>query len=1038
MSGFTPSPEQRAILDHPLDVPLRVAAGAGTGKTTTIALRLAVAVESGEVAPEEALGLTFTNKAADELADRLHVLLPEQTVEGRYVEVSTYHGFAWSILSEFGAYAGVERESRIIGPGFVRQLVLESLQTATELDHVDLTSLPHRTSDVARLASGLTSSLVTPDALEAAAPPEPDDVWAKRLELLRLVRSYRLRKRELGVVDYSDLITTALDIVTRHTHVTARIRNRYRIVLLDEYQDTDAGQRKLLQAVFGEGFPVTAVGDVDQTIYEWRGASPANFDAFPHHFPDEAGDEATTLPLSLNRRSGTRILELANAIRTEIHGDPPADPLRATPEAPAGSLRLAYHNDARTEALGIAEEIVRLHGEEGVPWSSMAVLFRTNGRIPVVRAALEQLDVPHEVASLGGLLSVPDVADLHAWLTVLADPEASASLARLLLGPRYRLGIGDLAPLARWAKDRGRLTDEVELAWPLLEAIDRLDDVDGVGHGAATRLRAFRAEYGMLLAAAQSLSLVELCRRILDTTDTWTEIDGRQPAAALSARLNLFRFLDLAEEWSPLEGRPSLGAFLGYLDTLEDEASSDELDTASAGSAEAVSLLTVHRAKGLEWDTVFLPGLTRPGFPTRSRGFDDPFRAPTSVPYELRADAAYLPHLSGAKEDRDVLRHRHMVQELRTAYVAVTRARNRLYLSGSHHWGQKTAQPPSIIFELGRAVDGAVLDVFEEPGEAPASVVLVAADPAPDPVFPDGWLEAMRAVAGADRTTRGAIVRSLREHVGVTEASYDAAMEQFRFELAGLPDPPERADEQKLTSVSVTGLVTMAQCARRYFWSEIDRLPRRPTSASRRGTEVHRRIELHHRGQIPLDDLADVDYDFTPLEGGAGESAAGAVSDAMATFHASEYAERRPLFVETPIDISLPSGRARGRIDAVYATDDGWEIVDFKSGRRHDDPARHVQLDAYAVAATDGALGPAPDRLDLSFVFLGGGELTVDTVHATPAHVAAARERLDGLLRQIAAGGTDRTAFPVTAGPHCRGCDFLPHCDAGQRHVAGT
>ena len=1037
MSGITPTPEQRAILDHPLDMPLRVAAGAGTGKTTTIAMRLALAVAGGEVSPEEALGLTFTNKAAEELADKLHRMLPEQTAEGRHVEVSTYHGFAWSILSEFGAYAGVERESRIIGPGFVRQLVLETLLTATDLDHVDLTALGHRTSDVAALASGMTSSLVTPDTLEAAAPPEPDEVWAKRLELLRLVRSYRLRKRELGVVDYSDLITTALEIVTRHPTVTSRIRNRYRIVLLDEYQDTDAGQRTLLQAVFGSGFPVTAVGDVDQTIYEWRGASPANFEAFPHHFPDEAGDEATTLPLSLNRRSGTRILDLANAIRTEIHGEPPADPLRATPDATPGSLRLAYHNDARAEALGIAEEIVRLHDEEDVPWSSIAVLFRTNGRIPVVRAALEQLDVPHEVASLGGLLSVPDVADLHAWLTVLADPEASASLARLLLGARYRLGIGDLAPLARWAKERGRLADEVELAWPLLEAIDRLDEVEDVGDVAATRLRAFRAEYGMLLASAQSLSLVELCRRILDTTDTWTEIDGRQPAAALSARLNLFRFLDLAEEWSPLEGRPSLGAFLGYLDTLEDEASSDELDTASAGSADAVSLLTVHRAKGLEWDTVFLPGLTKPGFPTQSRGFDNPFRAATSGPYELRADAAYLPALSGTGDDRDVLRQRHQVQELRTAYVAVTRARNRLYLSGSHHWGQKTAQPPSIIFELGRGVDGAVLDVFEEPAEAPASMVLVTADPAPDPVFPRGWLEAMRDIAGADvATTRSAAVGSLREQTGVTGPAYDAAMEQFRFELAGLPDPPEAGDEHGLTTVSVTGLVTMAQCARRFFWSEIDRLPRRPSHASRRGTEVHRRIELHHRGQIPLDDLDDVAYDVTPIDGD-GDAAAVAVSDAMATFHASEYAARTPLFIETPIDLALPSGRARGRIDAVYATEDGWEIVDFKSGRRHEDPARDVQLDAYAVAADDGALGPAPERLDLSFVFLGGDQLAVDTVHASPAHIAAARERLDALLGRIAAGGTDRTAFPTTAGPQCRSCDFLPHCEAGQRQVAG-
>ncbi len=1026
MSGFTPSPEQRAILEHPLDAPLRVAAGAGTGKTTTIALRLALAVESGEIAPEEALGLTFTNKAAEELADRLHMLLPDQTELGRYVEVSTYHGFAWSILSEFGAYAGIERESRIIGPGYVRQLVLESLQTSTDLEHVDLTALGHRTADVASLASQLTSSLVTPEELERAAPPDLDEVWARRLELLGVVKRYQRRKRQLGVVDYSDLIMTALAVVTDHPTVASRLRHRYRIVLLDEYQDTDAGQRKLLQAIFGDGFPVTAVGDADQTIYEWRGASPANFDAFPHHFPDAAGDEAATLPLSLNRRSGTRILDLANAVRAEIHGVAPDDPLRPADGAGSGHLHLAYHNDAKSEALSIAEEIVRLHHEEEVPWSEMAVLFRTNARIPIVRSALEELDVPHEVASLGGLLSVPDVADLHAWLTVLADPEATASLARVLLGPRYRLGIGDLAPLAIWAKARGRLVDDAELAWPLLEAIDRIDDVADVDPAARRRLERFRTEYGHLLKAAQSLSLVELCRRILDTTDAWTEIDARQPAAALSARLNLFRFLDLAEEWSPLEGRPSLEAFLGYLGTLEDEASSDELDTASAGRSEAVSLLTVHRSKGLEWSTVFIPGLTDPGFPTRARRYDDPYRASTSVPYALRADAAYLPELSGTNDDRAVLRRRHRIQELRTAYVAVTRAKDRLCLSGSYHWGQAKPQPPSVIFELGRGIAGAVVDVMEEPGAIPDSMILTARTPAPDPVFGDGWLDAMRAVA---RDT--GMVEQIVATSGVARPAYDAAMEQFRLELEGLPDPPAPDDGDELTTVSVTGLVTMAQCARRFFWSEIDRLPRRPSPAAARGTEVHRRIELHHRGQMPLEDLDDIVYDTEPGETAGSRRA----DDAVATFLATDYADRAPLFIETPIDIALPSGRARGRIDAVYALDDGWEIVDFKSGRRHEDPARRIQLDAYAIAAADGVLGPVPDRLDLSFVFLGGDQAEIETVAATPEYVGKARDRIEGLIAHVASGGNDRGEFATNPGDHCRHCDFVPHCEAGRRHV---
>ena len=1028
MTGFQLTDEQLAIVNYPLDQPLRVAAGAGTGKTTTIALRLAMAIESGEIEPEQALGLTFTNKATEELADHLHRLLPDQTTAGRYIQVTTYHGFAWTVLTEFGAYVGIERDSRIIGPGYVRQLILETIIEAQDVEHLDLTALGARTNNVSSLAAQLANTLVTTDALRKAAPDKLDDVWQARLELTQLVSDYNRRKDDLALVDYADLITTAQTIVTDHPEVARRIRQRYRIVLLDEYQDTDAGQRKLLQAIFGDGFPITAVGDGDQTIYEWRGASPANFDAFPHHFPDPDGDEARTLPLTLNRRSGSLILDLGNALRTEIHGRSPNDPLRPAADAGEGALRLAYHNDARAEALTIAEEMRRLHDEDDVAWSAMTVLFRTNGRITVVRAALEQLEIPHEVASLGGLLSVPDVADLHAWLTLLSDPEATASLTRIVLGPWFRLGIGDLAPLAAWARSRKSLDDDAHLAWPLLEAVDRLDQVDELTKEAAKRLTRFRVEYSELLVVTQTHSLVELCRRILDRTDAWIEIDARQPAAALTARLNLFRFLDVAQEWSPLEGRPSLEAFLGYLATLEEESTSDELDTASAGNSDAVSLLTVHRAKGLEWPVVFLPGLTEPGFPTRPRKFDYPHAAATSVPYDLRVDSAYLPTLTGnTKDDKDLLRERHRIQELRTAYVAVTRAKDRLYLSGSYHWGQTTPQPPSIIFRLARDLSGAVVDVDQPPGDVPETTVLEAAVPAPDPVFGDGWQEAMRRTARSPDT-----IDELRSSAGISADAYDAEMEQFSLQLEGLPEPPEPAGQDDPTSVSVTSLVTMAQCPRRYFWSEVDRLPRRPSAAMRHGTEVHRRIELFHRGQMPLEDLDAVSYDTTPGE----HTGTDPTGDAFENFTKSGFASRSPVFIETQIDIALPSGRVRGRIDAVYPMENGWEIVDYKSGRPHADTSRQIQLDTYAIAARDGVLGTPPEHLKLSFVFLGGSEAAVESVEVDNAYLDSARKRLERLLSAIDVGDTDRAAFPTDTGSHCQRCDFLPHCRAGTAFIA--
>ena len=300
MSTIRPSPEQQAIIDFPLQ-PLRVDAGAGTGKTTTMALRLAQLLNSGQV--DAALGITFTNKASQELRERIDAMRtsPDQGA----VEVSTYHGFAHSLLSEFGAYVGVERTARLVTPGFVRQLMRDALGEGT-YEALDLAAPPQRIEEMAALHGQLSDNLGRPEEVELLT----GDVGAKRAELLAALERYELIKRRIGVVDYGDLIGLAHRLLAEVPAVVAQLRSRFQVVLLDEYQDTNPAQRELLRLVFGDGFPVTAVGDADQTIYEWRGASLENFAEFPDHFPGPEGP-AVTLPLTLNRRSDTAILDAA-------------------------------------------------------------------------------------------------------------------------------------------------------------------------------------------------------------------------------------------------------------------------------------------------------------------------------------------------------------------------------------------------------------------------------------------------------------------------------------------------------------------------------------------------------------------------------------------------------------------------------------------------------------------------------------------------------------------------------------------------------
>ena len=256
--------------------------------------------------------------------------------------------------------------------------------------------------------------------------------------------------------------------------------------------------------------------------------------------------------------------------------------------------------------------------------------------------------------------------------------------------------------------------------------------------------------------------------------------------------------------------------------------------------------------------------------------------------------------------------------------------------------------------------------------------------------------------------------------------AYAAAMEQMGMDL-GEPATVSTEEAEEPFRTSVTGLVTYATCPKRFFWSEIDRLPRRPSPAARRGVELHRKIELHNRGAMALEYEADDLYDVAPDEGS--ERVAGAFD----TYLGSRFADTRPAFIEVPFDLELDAGRIRGRIDAIYTEGSSWEIVEFKSGRKKPDPARRVQLEAYAVAATDVRFGPeAPDELRVTFAYFGNG-LEEVSEPVDDAWLETARSHLDEIAT-VASGDE----FIATPSPACHACDFLRFCEAGKEFVEAT
>jgi DNA helicase-2/ATP-dependent DNA helicase PcrA len=1016
----SPSPEQQAILDLGLET-IRIRAGAGTGKTTTVALVIANLVDNHGIEPERILGITFTNKAAYELADRIRGYLGDAVEEGRQAEVHTYHGFAAQILSEFGALARVDSRLRVITPTFSRQ-ILGEIYHHTSYEHIDITNV-HGLDKIRTLGDRMGDHLLGPDDLVPHIDAS-DEVWATRAEMLETLRRYDEDKRRMGVVDYSDLVTLSTQILTQHPELVAEIRSRYRAVILDEYQDTNPAQRVLLTTLFGpsdgKGFPVIAVGDEDQTIYEWRGASAENFELFQTHFPAVDGGLAREEALTLNRRSAPAILEVANQIRRRAN--PAAEDLVSHDPQARGEVITYWAGDAVAEADWIARKLEALH-DAGTPWSEMAVLFRKNRDFAIVVDSMARHDIPVEVANLGGLLSVPEVADLRAWLTVVDRPEHSPSLVQILFGSRYRLGYADIAPLM--ARLGGMRTEETDAdsvpGLSLLEAIEQIDQIDGLRPEARAGLDHFIAIYRDILSESQGASLVEVCRLILDRTRAWQDVESLPANQRMTARLNLYRLLDLAEEWSPLSGRPSLSAFLDYLDAMEDEPA-EELDSAHLSGEDAVTLVTVHRAKGLEWDVVAIPAITDMSFPVRGRAFPDPVRFPQFLPPDLRIDDALAGMPAEEKERNDFFRDLNETGEWRIAYVAATRARRTLIVTGSYWYGlpEPTVKPkkPSELFEMveQHPVNRNEGHVDEPP--RPAMLRFTPSGGAPDPLFEDGWDAAIRRAAG-DETAMTQIAQA-HDVSDLFEQRLEAmGLTLFELDAAGSID----AVPEKSRIVSVTGLVTYAMCPKRYYWSDIDPLPRRRNMAAVLGTDLHRRIELHQRGQVPFEDLEPDLYDA--MDGAEGPGG-------FKAFLESRFATQPAALVEAPFVLHTQSGyQVRGRIDAIYADDGKWEIVDFKSGTKRDEPSRIVQLEAYAVAADryDFGLDP-PNEIDVSFAYLGSG-LDVHTEQADASWREAAAMKIESLTEAIEA-----ERFEPSPGDWCHHCDFLRFCPAGQQEVS--
>ncbi len=1020
------SEQQWAAITAPL-APAVVIAGAGSGKTALMAARVAYLVLTGAVRPDQVLGLTFTTKAASELRGRIRQALTDAGAlddSGSDAEdvleptVATYNAYAAGLLTDHGLRIGHEPDTRVITDAARYQLGARVVDRHTG-EVAFLSDHPKTViQNLLDLDGSMSEHLVGPDdvrrvdaealvGFRAAADEEragknrstyldkiesAANAIERRGELLGLVDGYRRMKADLGLMDFSDQIELGARLAEDQPEVGVAEREKFRVVLLDEYQDTSVAQATMLARLFGGGHAVTAVGDPNQAIYGWRGASVSNILGFAETFPAKDGAvPVPSYPLTVNRRSDRRILAVANRLAAPLYdGSDAVRPLEAKPEADEGVVTTRVFETQREELAWLAEAVAEVHGGSGTElWSDIGVLTRDNAYAAEVFDALTEAGVPVEIVGLSGLLRLPEVAEVVAVLHLLKDVTANASLLTLLTGPRWAIGPRDLKLLGDRARElagaRGRGPSPASVDDHLVAIADGIDPaeipcLDDALHdpGSAAYSTEALERFALLAAELRSLRahvgepLLDIVRRIIETTGVDVELDSAVTPAAAARRDNLDLFVRAVADFQAVDGDVTLLALLAYLTAEEEE--SKGLEVVAPSAADSVKLLTVHRAKGLEWGAVFLAGVCAGRFPsTQSRTLWT--SSPAVLPAPLRGDAADLPQLGGydkAALDQyraDTKAHEKR-EELRLGYVAVTRAARSLSVT-SFCWSPRLSPFGPSEYQL------LVREQLEEWGETITDWLdaPIKGDPNPyaaeDPSRP--WPPIGIGAEAQRRLDAAAMVRAADpaaedDALDMVEsarvADWDAELERLLVEARS-----ERSAEIAVPlpgSLSATALLRLQDDADGFAQELARPMPRPPSRAARFGTLFHAWVEDRFKQQPLLDpdDLpgrADLDIEDE-----------GDLDTVIAAFENGPFADRVPHAVEAPFALVLAGQVVRGRIDAVYEEPEGgFLLVDWKTNRQED--ADPLQLALYRLAWAE-LRGVPLDKVRAAFHYVRTGK----------------------------------------------------------------
>lgn len=972
--------------------PLLIVAGAGTGKTRVITERILHLLLEKKVPASQILALTFTEKAAQEMVERVDAGMPLSYEE---VAIKTFHGFCETLLRERGIEIGIDPGYRLLD-STAQWLFMKKHLFSFDLDYYRPLGNPSKFFfTLLNHFSRLKDEDIAPEAyikhaenmLGVVADEAGKEEAVKMLEIAKAYGTYQDLMAANSCLDFGDLQYYALRLLEKRPSVLQEYRQRFQYILVDEFQDTNFSQNKLVTLLAEQHRNLTVVGDDDQAIYKWRGASLSNILNFEKHFP-----EAKKVVLTENYRSTQEILDVSYAViqnnnpyRLEAQAGIEKKLMAPSPDGTGqkhGAPPEIWHFSSHLEeAQKIVETIREFTGAGTYNYKDFAVLVRANQIATAYVDALKNAGIPFVVRNTEGLLKFEEIKDLLALLRFLRNPYDDVAFFRLASLAVFGLPMRSILDLAASAKKAG-----YEPMFKYLRTYLKKDDDQGSLPGISEQTIPFEPVYNLLnhlLDFSRDHGVSRVFGEFLDRSGYYKSLTEEDTLENTEKIQHIARFLEVASGFETENNEQSIHAFMEYLELLEEAQGT--VEALPSEESDAVSVLSCHASKGLEFEVVFMPSLVQNRFPSTNR------KDPIEIPPALIAEE--IP-------DKDM----HIQEERRLFYVGCTRARAHLYLSHSDFYEGRRKWKPSVFVEEARALNqqqqGAVIEK-DFTGNRDSTKNISAED-----------------VSVHDRIAKG---------LDLPQTGTDA-------KLLSLP-------EINVRNLSYSQLDTFQTCPLKYKFRYIFNVPSPSAHAANFGSSIHNTLnEFYTRlkngtqpspeilGEIYENEWIPVGYDSKAHEQARKKQG----REILQNFYEKESRANPetggfiiPEFLEKLFRLKVGEFTFTGRIDRIDRLPDGtYEVVDYKTGSSKRDAKldKDLQLSMYALACKEIFRIPVSH---LSLYFLE--DATKQSTTRNDGDLEALKEEL------IAASGElKQSDFKPTPGFHCGYCEFRLLCHAAE------